>query len=304
MQVSPPDGTTHWWCDVAVDGQGVPHVVWCNSERGLICYSRYDDSSWTAPVSVNDTLLVGAPGWADPRIVIDNAGLMHVCYTGVATGATGRDIFYARNDGNGWTPSVRVTQDTLTNYNEWYSDLDADGPDNVWVAWDRQHEGSDYFRIHASHYDGSAWSAEVRLDGDSAYYDDYPDVWLDAAGNPWVVWTGITYGTNEEYAYFSRYVTEAVTDVVPSPARRRLVESAASVSKGTVDVVFSLPLAGRARLEVFDAMGRRTAVILDESVSAGRHRVQWQTRIPAGIYVCRLEALGEGETWKIMLVSH
>lgn len=28
-QVSPADGNYHWWCDVAVDTNGVPHMVWC-----------------------------------------------------------------------------------------------------------------------------------------------------------------------------------------------------------------------------------------------------------------------------------
>lgn len=304
MQVSPPDGTHHWWCDVAVDGKGMPHVVWCNSERGLVYYSYRDSSGWVGPFAVNDTTLVGAAGWAAPRIIIDNTGLMHVCYTGVATGATGRDIFYARNDGNGWTPSVRVTQDTLTNHNEWYSDLDADGPDNVWVAWDRQNEGSDQFRVYASHFDGNAWSAEERLDGDSAYYDGCPDICLDAVGNPWVAWIGITYGTDEEDVYFNRYTSAAIAEVVPRQGQRRLVDRATSISRGTVDVVFSLQAAGHTRLEVFDATGRRIASILDEVMSAGRHEAQWRAGISVGTYVCRLQALGEEETWKIELVSH
>jgi hypothetical protein len=222
----------------------------------------------------------------------------------VAQGATGRDIFYTRNDGSGWTPSVRVTQDTLTNYNEWYSHIAADGPDNVWVAWDRQDEDSDQFRIHASHYDGSAWSAEVRLDGDSAYHDNYPVVCVDAAGNPWLVWTGTTYGIQVDNVYFNRYVTAAVTDMAPSPARHRLVEHFTSMSKGAVDVAFSLPVAGRVRLDVYDALGRSVAVAFDDVVSAGRHRVRWQASIPAGTYVCRLQAPGEAETWKMVLVSH
>jgi hypothetical protein len=306
MQVSrPPDGTYQWWCDVAVDVHGTPYVVWCNSDRRLIYCSYYNNGTgWAVPLAVNDTTLVGATGWADPRIVIDHTGMMHVCYTGVAQGAAGRDIFYTRNDGNGWSPSVRVTQDTLTNYNEWYSHIAADGPDNVWVAWDRQDEGSDQFRIHASHYDGSAWSAEVRLDGDSAYHDNYPVVCLDAAGNPWVVWTGTTYGIQVDNVYFNRYVTAAVADMVPSPARHRLVERFTSVSKGAVDVAFNLPVAGRARLDVYDALGRSVAVAFDDVVSAGRHRVQWQASIPVGTYVCRLQAPGEAETWKMVLVSH
>jgi len=206
MQVSPQDSNWDWWCHLAVDSLGTPHVVWCNSNLRLIYYSFYDGVRWVPAKALNDTAQIGAPAWADPHIAIDRTGVLHVSFTGVARGATGRDIFYTRNEGRGWTPPVRVTQDTIYNYNEWYSDIAADRPDNVWVVWDRQDEGLG-FRVYASHYDGKEWSAEQRVDNDTtSYYDGVPAICLDSSGCPWVVWRGIPYGVNQSMdIYYNRY---------------------------------------------------------------------------------------------------
>jgi hypothetical protein len=312
MQVSPPDSTFHWWCDVAVDAAGIPHVVWCNSDRRLICYSYYDGAGWRGPTAVNDTVAVGATGWAAPRIVVDHAGVMHVCYTGVAQGATGRDIFYSRNDGAGWTASVRVTGDTEYNYNEWYSDIAAETRDNVWVAWERQGEGSDQFRIYAAHFDGRLWSAEQRLDNDSAYYDVCAAVALDTAGLPWVAWHAITYSAGNDDIYFNYYLTPGGLEQTAScpPASREPSLRALMTGTGRARLYYTMPTAGLARIDIYDRLGRRVAVIAESRPAAGQYSTEWNGRTldgksaPTGTYICRLQAVGMNATCSFVLLSH
>ena len=309
MQVSPPDSTYHWWCDLAVDANGTPHVVWCNSDRRLICYSYYDGDAWVAPIAVNDTAAVGATSWADPHVATDNAGILQVCYTGVAQGATGRDIFYSRNDGTGWTPSVRVTSDTAHNYNEWYSDIAADRPDNVWVAWDRQGEGSDGFRVYAAHYDGSEWSSEERLDNDTAYYDGGAAVCLDGNGCPWVVWDGITYGAYED-VFYNRYLPSGSLEHEPHIARPEALRLAVtSPARNQARFSFLTTQTCQVSLEVYDISGRRIGHVVDGVLPAGQHSATWEARltdggrVPAGAYFGCLEAAGFSEKCKFTLLS-
>jgi hypothetical protein len=309
MQVSPPDSTYHWWCDLAVDANGTPHVVWCNSDRRLICYSYYDGSGWVGPTAVNDAEAVGATSWADPHVAIDNAGILYVCYTGVAQGASGRDIFYSRNDGTGWTPSVRVTSDTAHNYNEWYSDIAADRPDNVWVAWDRQGEGSDHFRVYAAHYDGSEWSSEERLDNDTAYYDGIPAVCLDGNGCPWVAWRGIAYGAYED-VFYNRYLPSGSLEREPNVQRAQALKLAVtSPARSRASFSFSITQACRVRLAVYDMSGRRIGHVVDGVLPAGQHSATWEARltdggrVPAGAYFGCLEAAGLREKCKFTLLS-
>jgi hypothetical protein len=61
----------------------------------------------------------------------------------------------------------------------------------------------------------------------------------------------------------------------------------------TATVAFSLPGETRVRLEVFDALERRVAVLCDGLVAAGSHAARFDASpLPAGAYVCRLIAGG------------
>ena len=56
------------------------------------------------------------------------------------------------------------------------------------------------------------------------------------------------------------------------------------------DVRFTLARAAPVRLDVFDALGRRIATLVDGERAAGAHAVRFEAgRLPAGVYVCRLE---------------
>lgn len=60
------------------------------------------------------------------------------------------------------------------------------------------------------------------------------------------------------------------------------------VSSTTIE--FLLPKAGRARLAVFDLLGRQVATLIDSHLLPGRHAVEWRAQsLPAGVYVCRLQ---------------
>jgi hypothetical protein len=58
-----------------------------------------------------------------------------------------------------------------------------------------------------------------------------------------------------------------------------------------VDLEFHTPMAGVARVRVFDARGRRVASLLDGWEPAGAHEVTWDPGGAAapGVYVARLE---------------
>jgi hypothetical protein len=74
------------------------------------------------------------------------------------------------------------------------------------------------------------------------------------------------------------------------------------------EVAFSLPACGKALLAIYDALGRRVKVILDEEISAGLHRVRWDASdalarpLPSGVYFLWLEALGQSAVQKVVVV--
>jgi non-reducing end alpha-L-arabinofuranosidase len=66
---------------------------------------------------------------------------------------------------------------------------------------------------------------------------------------------------------------------------------------------YTLPNAGRVRLNFFDQQGRRIATIIDAVKPAGRQEAVWDAkRVPAGVYLCRLTIDGlEGWFGKVVI---
>jgi hypothetical protein len=235
--------------------------------------------------------------------------MMHVSYTGIARGATGRDIFYTRDTGAGWGPSVRVTQDTAHNCDEWYSDIAADRPDNVWVVWDRQYEGGDRFRVYAAHWDGERWSSEERLDSDTAGdYDNSPQTCLGYLGRPWVVWYGVPDGTNGD-VFYNRWEGPGGLRGEPGACLEVASLAATSPASGRVILSVSVARAGRAKLRVYDSSGRLLERVVDQVLRAGSYVAFWTPRrdgrahVPAGTYFACLDAAGISKRCKFVLLS-
>ena len=56
-------------------------------------------------------------------------------------------------------------------------------------------------------------------------------------------------------------------------------------------------------LKVFNTLGKEVATLVNEVRSAGNHVVQWNAGLlPSGIYFCRLQAGGNIETRKMILL--
>ena len=73
----------------------------------------------------------------------------------------------------------------------------------------------------------------------------------------------------------------------------------------SVTLAFTLPAAGRARVDVYDVAGRRVATPFDGAAAAGPQAVRWDLagatgRVPAGVYFARL--VTGGRTWMTRLV--
>ena len=69
----------------------------------------------------------------------------------------------------------------------------------------------------------------------------------------------------------------------------------------TTSIPFSLPEAHHVTVEVFNLIGQRVALLVDQPMAAGRHEVSWQASDqPSGIYLVRMRA---GKIQKIQRVT-
>jgi len=84
------------------------------------------------------------------------------------------------------------------------------------------------------------------------------------------------------------------------PSATRLLAPSPNPLAGETNLRFDLARAGQARLEVYDAAGRRVAALLDAALAPGRYSLTWSGRgdggepLGAGLYFVRLVAPGAG----------
>ena len=66
---------------------------------------------------------------------------------------------------------------------------------------------------------------------------------------------------------------------------------------------YDVTVVGHVRLSVFDALGRRVAVLADNVHAAGRHAAEFDaSNLPSGLYLVRMEAAGAVQTQQITLL--
>ena len=69
-------------------------------------------------------------------------------------------------------------------------------------------------------------------------------------------------------------------------------------------ITYDLPTDAPVRLEVFDLLGRRVALLVDAPVRAGTHQVRFDgSRLASGLYLYRMQALGQVRTGRMLLVK-
>jgi len=110
--------------------------------------------------------------------------------------------------------------------------------------------------------------------------------------------------------YFNYYPTPGALDEAAScpPATRELSLRALMTSTGRARFCYRIPTAGVVRIDIYDRLGRRVAVIVETRSAAGQYSAEWNGRAlngtpaPTGSYVCRLQTGGMNATCSFVLL--
>ena len=113
--------------------------------------------------------------------------------------------------------------------------------------------------------------------------------------------------TLDSYFTLIRYSADSGASVSPPPpplAHEFEMTAYPNPFNAMTTISFSLPKAGRVKVEVFDVMGRKVQALAYEIQQAGDHRVVFDgTGLASGIYFARVTTRGQTATRKLLLVK-
>jgi len=88
------------------------------------------------------------------------------------------------------------------------------------------------------------------------------------------------------------------------PKEVRLRQNYTNLFNPTTVITFGLPQITQTRIEVFNILGRRVALLVDELKNAGYHEVSFDaSNLSSGVYLYRLKAGDIVRTEKMMLIK-
>jgi hypothetical protein len=118
----------------------------------------------------------------------------------------------------------------------------------------------------------------------------------------WYRLTVVFHDGSEDVVGLAYATTEGVLEL-------RLACARPNPMTGATTLEFSVPAdSGRVRLGIYDAAGRLVTWVLDEAAQGGARSVEWDgtdgagRRVSSGVYFARLEAGGDSEVRKIVLL--
>jgi hypothetical protein len=84
----------------------------------------------------------------------------------------------------------------------------------------------------------------------------------------------------------------AIDEELGVPSEFRLSANYPNPFNPTTVIEFDVPSAARIRLEVFNLLGQRVALLVDGVLEPGTHRISWQAagEVPSGNYLYRIAA--------------
>ncbi len=190
-------------------------------------------------------------------------------------------ILHTANGGVNWNP--QTSQDIYQIFSVAFPDQN-----NGWIV-------SEHGLILHTTNGGVDWSIVNSGTNLSLYSVSFPDT-----GNGWVVGDGGT-------IIHTGTLSETSVGNAPSnrlPTQFYLSQNYPNPFNSHTEISYSLPVAGKVSLVVFDMMGRKVATLVDGNQSASRYRVGFDgKKLTTGVYVYRVSVNGVSESRKMVLLK-
>lgn len=222
---------------LAVDGNGIAHVVWKEKTNrvpsgggwDIVYKKRYFNGSWTNMEIVS---LESTGNCACPVAQVDTNGVVHVIWpdgTDYINSGDDYDLFYKQRLTNGsWTKAEVITKESTSDCNS--PSMVIDDTHTIHVVWEERGTsygmGDDYDIFYKKRVSYDVWTYPELVSKESTGDSVEPSMDMDVFGTIHVAWVDHTIykGTRGNYnIFYSQKLvngTWSVTDVVSKESKR------------------------------------------------------------------------------------
>lgn len=204
-------------------------------------------------------------------------------------------------DNDQWSPKVVVLSDNEV-YVAWNDSRNAIGNS----SWQGDIYGT-HLDARGQIRDDSYWQEGGSAICDHAYGQTRLELIADGAGGAVAVWYDVRSSQDFEPSVFAQRLYDPIftdaDDVPVVPTELSLSQNYPNPFNPETVIEFALPNASKTTLNVFDVTGRHVTTLIDEPLTAGIHRTNFDAaRLPSGIYFYTLRADHQSMTRKMVLL--
>lgn len=171
--------------------------------------------------------------------------------------------------------------------------------------WDEEYNATMAVRS-LEHFPETPDDGDIVYQGDDQYVRD-----VDLPAGQWIYYTVFARNNGGEYSvptYESRDSVMlsgvGVIEDIELPDRISYLRSYPNPFNATTTLQYSLLQSSGVTIEIYNIVGQRVMTIFNDIQQAGEHNITWDAPgFPSGVYFARLEAGGQSQTVKMMLLK-
>jgi hypothetical protein len=215
--------------------------------------------------------------------------------------------------GQNFNAPQRINADVSTVNRQWFGTMSVAPNGRIDVVWLDTRDAPEGSYLSALYYrystdQGENWSAETCI---SELFDpqvgypqqpkmgDYFDMVSDNEGAH-LAWANTL--NDEQDVYYTRITPDLVgLEGPPSRTSGLALDAGPNPFRDQTTIRYTLPASGPVQIDLLDLSGAVVETLVSTTQQAGTHSVTWSdTRLPAGFYLCRLNAAGTEKTIRVV----
>ena len=306
-------GTDQLKPDICSDGAAGVIITWYDyrSTTDFNIYAQRQGPGGAIVWAVNGVVMNNNVAYAqtDPKIVSDGMSGAIISWTDYRTGTTA-DIYAQRVNSTGavqWTATGIIICTAAGDQIK--SQLVSDGNNGAYITW-QDHRNAGNSDIYAQRIASNAainWAATGYAICTIGNDQLVPMIVSNGNAGAIVVWQDYRSGNNFDI-YEVGFNTTGVIAIENGgtiiPSEFTLSQNYPNPFNPVTVINYQLPKTSNVKLSIYDALGQKVSILINQSQSAGNHNIEWDaSAFPSGVYFYRLEAESFVSNKKMILIK-